>query len=108
MDNMGRLLKARATYYYYYYFIFIINCNWFVTRWQLKLVTTEFKSGGLHEKHVMVTWNVGNQGNQEKPVSRWPVCLVCIYLFNNKICKLDYNVLNEQSRNSNFKCSYTR
>jgi len=40
----------------------------------------EFKSGGLHEKHVVATWNVGSrlsicfwaQGNQEKPVSRWP------------------------------------
>ena len=42
----------------------------------MKLVTTEFKSGGLHEKHVVATWNVGNhlsiclqaQGNQENPV----------------------------------------
>jgi len=47
----------------------------------MKLVTTKFKSGGLHEKHVVATWNLGNhlsicfwtQGNQEKPVSRWPV-----------------------------------
>ena len=47
----------------------------------IKSVTTEFKSGGLHEKHVVATWNVGNRlsiclyakGNQEKPVSRWPV-----------------------------------
>ena len=47
----------------------------------MKSVTTEFKSGGLHEKHVVATWNVGNhlniclwtQGNQEKPVLRWPV-----------------------------------
>ena len=46
-----------------------------------KLVTTKFKSGGLHEEHVVATWNVGNhlsicfwaQENQEKPVSRWPV-----------------------------------
>jgi len=45
------------------------------------LVTTKFKSGGLHEKHVEATWKGGNhlsicswtQGNQEKPVSRWPV-----------------------------------
>ena len=37
-----------------------------------KLDTTKFKSGGLHEKHVMATWNLGNhliiclqaQGNQ--------------------------------------------
>jgi hypothetical protein len=27
----------------------------------MKLVTTEFKSGGLHEKHVVATWNVGNR-----------------------------------------------
>ena len=27
----------------------------------MKLVTTTFKSGGLHEKHVVATWNVGNR-----------------------------------------------
>ena len=70
--------------------IIFIYCNWVVTRWQwlfftckqnIKLVTTKFKSGGLHEKHVVATWNLGNhlsiyfwaQGNHEKPVSRWPV-----------------------------------
>jgi len=26
----------------------------------MKLVTTKFKSGGLHKKHVVATWNVGN------------------------------------------------
>ena len=26
----------------------------------MKLVTTEFQAGGLHEKHVVATWNVGN------------------------------------------------
>jgi len=26
----------------------------------MKMVTTKFKSGGLHEKHVVATWNVGN------------------------------------------------
>ena len=26
----------------------------------MKLVTTEFKSGGPHEKHVVATWNLGN------------------------------------------------
>jgi len=47
----------------------------------MKLVTNKFKSGGLHEKHVVATWNLGNhlsicsqtQGKQEKLVSRWPV-----------------------------------
>jgi len=46
----------------------------------MELVTNKFKSGELHEKHVVATWNLGNhlnicletQGNQEKPVSRWP------------------------------------
>jgi len=27
----------------------------------VKLVTNKFKSGGLHEKHVVATWNVGNR-----------------------------------------------
>ena len=26
----------------------------------MKLVTTKFKSGGVHEKHVVATWNLGN------------------------------------------------
>ena len=26
----------------------------------MKLVTNKFKSGGLHEKYVVVTWNLGN------------------------------------------------
>ena len=25
-----------------------------------KLFTNKFKSGGLHEKHIVATWNVGN------------------------------------------------
>jgi len=25
----------------------------------MKFVTTKFKSGGLHEKHVVATWNLG-------------------------------------------------
>ena len=26
----------------------------------MELVTTKFKSGGLYEKHVVATWNLGN------------------------------------------------
>jgi hypothetical protein len=26
----------------------------------MKLVTTKFKSGGLHDKHVVATWSLGN------------------------------------------------
>ena len=41
--------------------------QWGCTRWQnyftciqiMKLVNTEFKSGGLHEKHVVATWILG-------------------------------------------------
>jgi len=29
----------------------------------MKLITTKFKSGGLHEKHVVATWNLGNHLN---------------------------------------------
>jgi len=47
----------------------------------MKQGSKKFKSGGLHKKHVVATWSPGNrlsirlltQGNQEKPVSRWPV-----------------------------------
>jgi hypothetical protein len=69
--------------------IIIVNCIWVVTRWlrlfymftNMKLFTNIFKPRGLHEKHVVATWNVGNrlsiclytQGNKEVPLSRWPV-----------------------------------
>ena len=44
----------------------------------MKLVTNKFKSGGLHEKHVVATCNLGNhlsiclqaQGNREKNLFR--------------------------------------
>jgi len=34
--------------------------GYFTSKQNMKLVTTEFKSGGLHEKHVVATWNLGN------------------------------------------------
>ena len=27
----------------------------------MKLATNKFKSGGLHEKHIVATWNLGNR-----------------------------------------------
>ena len=33
--------------------------GWGLMAVTMKLVTTKFKSGGLHEKHVVATWNVG-------------------------------------------------
>ena len=55
--------------------------GYFTCKQNMKSVTTKFKSGGLNDKHVVATWNLGNrlsiclyaQGNQEKPVSRWQV-----------------------------------
>jgi len=34
--------------------------GYFTWKQNMKLVTTRFKSGGLHEKHVVATWNLGN------------------------------------------------
>ena len=34
--------------------------GYFTYKQNMQLVTTKFKSGGLHEKHVVATWNVGN------------------------------------------------
>ena len=34
--------------------------GYFTCKQNTKMVTTKFKSGGLHEKHVVATWNVGN------------------------------------------------
>jgi len=57
-------------------------------------VTRKFKSGGLHEKHVVATWKLGNrlsirlqtQGNQEKPFevagrrNRWRLASTPLYI----------------------------
>jgi len=34
--------------------------GYFTCLQNMKLVTTKFKSGGLQEKHVVATWNLGN------------------------------------------------
>ena len=36
--------------------VVILHCKQY-----MKLVTTKFKSGGLHEEQVVATWNLGNQ-----------------------------------------------
>ena len=36
------------------------GCGYFTCIQNIKLVTNKFKSGGLHEKHVVATWNLGN------------------------------------------------
>jgi hypothetical protein len=35
--------------------------GYFTCKQNLKSVTTKFKSGELHEKHVVATWNVANR-----------------------------------------------
>jgi hypothetical protein len=51
--------------------IIFINCNWAVTRlqwlfymytsiWSWLLINLHLESGGLHEKNVVATWNLGN------------------------------------------------
>jgi len=35
--------------------------GYFICKQNMRLVTTRFKSGGLHEKHVVATWNIGNR-----------------------------------------------
>ena len=53
-----------ARIYYIYLFTAIglapDGSGHFTCKPNMKLVTTSFKSGGLHEKHVVATWNVGN------------------------------------------------
>ena len=34
--------------------------GYFTCKQNTKLVTTKFKSGGLHAKYVVATWNLGN------------------------------------------------
>jgi hypothetical protein len=39
--------------------------GYFTCKQNMNLVTTKFKSGGLHENHVVATWNVGNRLSAE-------------------------------------------
>jgi len=40
-----------------------VGSGYFTCKQNVKFVTTKFKSGGLHEKHVVATWNLGNHLN---------------------------------------------
>jgi len=41
-------------------FLLSVGSGYFTCTQNMKLFTNKFKSGGLHEKHVVATWNVGN------------------------------------------------
>jgi len=53
---------------FYFLFIYLLTAigllpggsGYFTCKQNLKLVTTRFKSEGLHEKHIVATWNLGN------------------------------------------------
>ena len=53
-------------YIYIYIYIFTAvglspgGSGYFTCIQNMKLFTNKFKSGGLYEKHVVATWNVGN------------------------------------------------
>jgi len=57
-----------VVYIYIYLFIYLFTAigllpggsGYFTCKQKMKLVTTRFKSEGLHEKHVVATWNLGN------------------------------------------------
>ena len=63
------LMPSKYIYIYIYLFIYLFTAiglspggsGYFTCIQNMKMVTTEFKSGGLHEKHVVATWNVGNR-----------------------------------------------
>ena len=76
----------------------------FTYKQNMKLVTTKFKSGGLHEKHEVATWNLGNhlsicfwaKGNQGKPVTQ----ILCIYV-------ISFPVVLRLLMFSNHSCQFT-
>ena len=59
-------LACTVIYIYLFIYLFTVigslpgGSGYFTCKQNLKLVTTEFKSGGLHEKHVVAIWNLGN------------------------------------------------
>ena len=59
------------------------DSGYFTSIGNMKLVTTRFKSGGLHEKHVVATWNLGNHLGIYNHFSIYPVHY--IHIFNSQV-----------------------
>ena len=57
--------------------------GYFICKQNMRLVTTRFKSGGLHEKHVVATWNLGNHLGIYNHFSIYPVHY--IHIFNSQV-----------------------
>ena len=55
-------------YIFIYLFIYLLTAigllpggsGYFTCKQNMKLVTNKFKSRGVHQKHVVATWNIGN------------------------------------------------
>ena len=92
--------------------------GYFTCKQNMILVTTKFKSGELHEKHVVATSNLGNhlticfsaQGNQEKPVSIWPVAGPSEYwlLVSSPACKVKKQQCPHSTTNTHKITTHTR
>jgi len=60
------IAEERKLLYFFHIYLFTAigllpgGSGYFTCKQNMKLVTTRFKSGGLHEEHVVATWNVGN------------------------------------------------
>ena len=69
MSTLQKKKKGSYKMKYYNIIIYLFTAigllpggsGYFTCIQNMKLVTTRFKSGGLHEKHVVATWNLGNR-----------------------------------------------
>jgi len=69
MNRKHTKIRKNTEVLFYILFIYLFTAigllpggsGYFTCKQNMKLVTTRFKSGGPHEKHVVATWNVGNR-----------------------------------------------
>ena len=64
--DFGFRIERGGFFCYIYFYLFTAiwllpgGSGYFTFIQNMKMVTNKFKSGGLHEKHVVATWNLGN------------------------------------------------
>jgi len=63
MQNTSIFCTIHPLYIYIFTAILLLpgDSGYFTCKQNMKMVTNKFKSGGLHEKHVVATWNLGNR-----------------------------------------------
>ena len=61
MTIMNEMIRLSVIIIYLFTAIGLLpgGSGYFTCKQNMKLVTTRFKSGGLHEKHVVATWILG-------------------------------------------------